>query len=712
TFHNGPKINATPQFQKNPINFNKVTLIKKVAIMTRVLFSCMMLFVVVAVSASGDNIIHTNPALTPLISRKILFGNPEKTLPLISPDGKNIAFLATFHGVLNIWVANSNNLAQAKPITREHKRDIQYYCWSFNNDYLLYTQDRDGDENFHLYSVNLKTGVTRDLTAFPSVRVMIINVSQQLPNEILIGLNKRDPRWFDIYRLNITTGQLTLVEENNRFSGFTADDKLQLRLAKQPTVDNATEYYIKDSKNKWKLFEKVSFEDELTTFFLGFNKEGNIVYKLDNQDWDKVAVYAIDLDNNTKSIIAANNQADCRGALMHPTELTPQAVDYEYTKTEWIVVDHRITKDFVYLKNSYSDSFEIVSRSLTDAKWIVRYYSDIKPSRFYLYERDPKTNQPIRMTFLFVDRPLLENQPLVPMQPIIIKARDGLELVGYLTLPPATLIAKTKEQQQQLPMVLFVHGGPWSRDCWGLNSMHQWLASRGYAVLSVNYRGSTGFGKAFINAGNKEWGGKMQNDLIDAVRWAVKQKIADPKKIAIMGGSYGGYAALVGLTFTPDVFCCGISIVGPSNLLTFIKGIPPYWKPAIALFKKRVGDIDTKEGRRLLIERSPLNRVNNINSPLLILHGEHDPRVKKTESDQIANKMQEKAIPVTYVLYHDEGHGFTRESNRLSSLVMVEQFLANHLGGRCEKIGDDLRKGNFSILIGKNYLEKGDGSEK
>ena len=282
------------------------------------------------------------------------------------------------------------------------------------------------------------------------------------------------------------------------------------------------------------------------------------------------------------------------------------------------------------------------------------------------------------------------------MQAMTVKARDGLALVCYLTLP----LAATKP----VPMVLLVHGGPWARDSWGLNIYHQWLANRGYAVLSVNYRGSTGFGKAFINAGNNEWGGKMHNDLIDAVNWAIKQKIADPQKIAIMGGSYGGYATLVGLTFTPDIFCCGAATVGPSNLFTLIKTIPPYWEPIIAIFKKRVGDIDTAAGRKMLMERSPLTYVDRIKKPLLILQGEHDPRVKKAEAEQIVSKMKEKAITVTYVLYHDEGHGFIREPNRMSSNAIIEQFLAANLGGKFEPIKDDFKGANFSILEGQGNM--------
>lgn len=594
-------------------------------------------------------------------------------------------------------MANNTDLSHAKPITKETTRDIRNYFWSFNHDYLLYIQDNKGDENFHLYRINLKTLSIKDLTPFPKTRVSIIKNSPQFPNEVLIGINKRDPKWHDVYRLNIISGKLTLVEENNRFVDFIADTNLQLRIARKPTADGGAEYYVKNSKGAWDFYETVAFEDEISTYFVGFNKAGTIAYKMDSQNRDKTAVYAVDLATKKKNILAESNKADCSRLLQHPTDLTPQAITIEYMKDEWNILNARIREDFAYLQKGFSKDFEIVDRSLADDKWLIRYYSDTKPSHYYLYERDPKTNKPIRSTFLFTTQTSLENQPLVAMQPIVIKTRDGLDLVSYLTLPAIELT----QNKKPLPMVLLVHGGPWGRDSWGLDIWHQWLANRGYVVMSVNYRGSTGFGKAFVNAGNKEWAGKMHDDLIDAVSWAIKEKIADPKKIAIMGGSYGGYASLVGLTFTPEIFCCGISIVGPSNLLTLLRSVPPYWKPIIAQFKQRVGDLDTEDGRKLLIERSPLTHVDNIKKPLLVLQGEHDPRVKKTESEQIVNKMKEKSIPVTYVLYHDEGHGFVREPNKLSSYAIMEQFLTENLGGRSEAIHDDFKGANFSILAGK-----------
>jgi dipeptidyl aminopeptidase/acylaminoacyl peptidase len=337
----------------------------------------------------------------------------------------------------------------------------------------------------------------------------------------------------------------------------------------------------------------------------------------------------------------------------------------------------------------------VTSRTLDDSTWTVAFLVDNSPARSYLYDRKAK-----KAMFLFTNRKALEGLPLAHTFPRVIKSRDGLDLVSYLTLPPWSDQDGNGRPDRPLPMVLLVHGGPWARDTWGLDPEHQWLANRGYAVLSVNYRGSTGFGKAFINAANREWAGKMHVDLLDAADWAVREGIALKDKIAILGGSYGGYAVLVGLTFTPDVFACGVDIVGPSSLVTLLNTIPPYWEPAIAMFTTRVGDHRTEEGRKFLESRSPLSFVDRIQRPLLIGQGANDPRVKQSEADQIVAGMQRKGIPVTYVLYPDEGHGFARPENRLSFNAVVEAFLSQYLGGRYEPVGNDFKGSTITVPTG------------
>jgi dipeptidyl aminopeptidase/acylaminoacyl peptidase len=408
---------------------------------------------------------------------------------------------------------------------------------------------------------------------------------------------------------------------------------------------------------------------------------------------------ALDLESGSQQVLFETPKADVSDVLIHPTERTVQAVAFTYERKHWHVLDTALADDFEYLQTVANGDIEVVSRTLDDRFWVVAYEVDNGPIRYYLYNRSQK-----QARFLFTNRKALEGIPLAKTYPVFIPARDGLTLVSYVTLPVWSDPDGDGRPSQPLPMVLLVHGGPWWRDRWGYEPVRQWLANRGYSVLNVNFRGSTGFGKKFINAGDMEWGGKMHDDLVDAVQWAISEKIADPNRIAIMGGSYGGYATLVGLTFTPELFACGVDICGPSNLVTFMNSIPPYWAPMIELFKKRVGDHTTEEGRQFLLSRSPLTYVDRIRKPLLIGQGANDPRVKQSESDQIVQTMQAKNIPVTYVLFPDEGHGFVRPENRLAFFAVAEVFLAQHLGGRYEPIGDDLKGSSIIVPVGDKEI--------
>jgi dipeptidyl aminopeptidase/acylaminoacyl peptidase len=415
----------------------------------------------------------------------------------------------------------------------------------------------------------------------------------------------------------------------------------------------------------------------------------------DSRGRDTNALFELDLKTGEKRLLAADPKSDRAGYMIHPTEKNIQAAASCYKRLNWTVLDPAIAADMKYLAGLEEGDIGVVSRSLDDKTWIVVFTKDDSPARYYYYDHEKKIAQ-----FLFTDREQLEGKPLARMIPAEIKSRDGLDMVSFYTLPKNSDPDGDGRPIHPLPMVLLVHGGPWSRDYWGLDKMHQWLANRGYAVLAVNFRGSTGFGKNFTNAGNLEWGAKMHEDLIDGVSWAVQNKIADPDKIAIMGGSYGGYATLVGLTSTPETFACGVDIVGPSNLTSLLLSIPPYWKPELEQDLIRVGDYRTEDGRKLLRERSPLTHVEKIARPLLIGQGANDPRVKQNESDQIVNAMQDKNLPVTYVLYGDEGHGFVRPENRLSFYAIAESFLAEHLGGRYEPIGKDFQGANFTVPAG------------
>jgi dipeptidyl aminopeptidase/acylaminoacyl peptidase len=629
-----------------------------------------------------------------LIPRELLFGNPDKAAARISPDGSKLAYLAPVDGVLNVWVGPIDDPSTAKPVTNDTKRGIRSYFWAYTGQHILYVQDTGGDEDFHVYSVNLDTGKIIDLTPLEKVAAQIDGVSHRTPGQIVIGLNDRDPSLHDLYLVDIETGERKLLKENPGFIGFLVDEDNQVRFATKYAEDGG-HVVLQPDGDAWKEYAVIPMEDTLTTSPLGFDKSGRILYLEDSRGRDTGALASINLDTGEETIIASNDLADVGGIMSHPTENTIQAVSFNHLRKEWQVLDKAVENDLRYLRTIADGDVEIPSRTLDDQQWIVAYLLDDGPVQYYHYDRRTK-----KARFLFTNRKDLEGLPLVKMRPEIIRSRDGLDLVSYLTLPAESDSDGDGRPEKPVPMVLSVHGGPWSRDTWGFDPEHQLLANRGYAVLSVNYRGSTGFGKKFLNAGNKEWAGKMHDDLIDAVEWAVKERIADPKKVAISGGSYGGYATLVGLTKTPDVFACGVDIVGPSSIITLLQTIPPYWQPTIQLFKDRVGDHTTEEGQKFLNERSPLNYVDQIKRPLLIGQGANDPRVKQSEADQIVKAMQDKKIPVTYVLYPDEGHGFARPPNNLSFFAVTEAFLSKFLGGRYEPIGKALEGSSITVPVG------------
>ena len=641
-----------------------------------------------ALLAVGATALAADPVPTPtgkktgLIERKLFFGNPDKAGVKLSPDGKQISYLAPVNGVMNVYVAPADEIEAAKPVTKDTKRGIRQYFWGFTNQHIIYLQDEGGNENFHLYSVDLKSGESKDLTPDKNVRATVLGVSHLFPTEMMVGINDRDARHHDVYRVNVANGERKLIVKNEEFAGFVVDDNYKVRFVQKLTPDGGAAIYEPDGKDGWKDFLKIPMEDTLTTNIIGFDKSGDVLYVVDSRKRDTGALTSIDIKTAKQTAIAADPRCDVGAVIIHPTEHTIQAVSFNYDRSHWEFKDDAVKADFDELRKLADGEISIADQTLDDKQWIVAFLLDNGPVRYYRYDRPTK-----KATFLFTNRKSLEGLNLAKMHSRTIKSRDDLKLVSYLTMPTDIDDGKGNAKKP-VPMVLFVHGGPWARDSWGLNGMHQFLANRGYAVLSVNYRGSTGFGKNFANAGNMEWAGKMHDDLIDAVDWAIKEKIAIPDKVAIGGGSYGGYATLVGLTFTPDKFACGVDIVGPSSIVTLLNTIPPYWAPAIELFKTRVGDHTSAAGKLFLESRSPLTFVDKIKRPLLIGQGANDPRVKQSESDQIVKAMQAKKIPVSYILFPDEGHGFQRPANSLAFNAVTEAFLAKYLGGRYEEIGD------------------------
>lgn len=609
--------------------------------------------------------------LPTLIPRQVLFGNPVKASPQLSPDGKLLAYLAPDKkDVMQVWVQTIGT-EDARQVTADKKRGIRIFSWAFAPDTLLYLQDNDGDENWHIYAANLLTKIVRDLTPFQGVRAEMIAMDRHFPDEILVALNLTDPRTHDVYRVNLTTGAIVLDTKNpGDVVGWEADPKFRIRAAQAATSDGGQEVRVRsDDKSPWKTLIKWG-PDDADGGIVGFSADGKSLWMKTSQDRDTLSVVNREIDTGKEKVVASNPAADAGAVIVNSLTHEIQAVAFNRERNHWKIIDPSIAEDLKIVEKGAKGEASIVSRDRDLKKWVVAYDGDVLPTDYYLYDTQSK-----KLTHLFAAKPALAKYSLAPMKPVVIKSRDGLDLVSYLTLPVGV-------EPKNLPLILVVHGGPWARDSWGYNSTAQWLANRGYAVLSVNYRGSTGFGKKFLHAGDREWAAKMHDDLIDAVQWAVKEGIADPKKVAIYGGSYGGYAALVGATFTPELFACAVDIVGPSNLVTLLKSIPPYWEPMKKLFTVRVGDIEKEE--EFLKSRSPLFKADRIKIPLLIGQGANDPRVKQAESEQIVAAMRKAGKPVTYLLFPDEGHGFARPHNRLIFSAAAESFLAKYLGGRYE----------------------------
>ena len=641
------------------------------------------------------------PPETPLIERAKLFGNPSKIAGSISPDGKWLSWIAPRDGVLNVWVAPVDKPDAARPLTAEKTRPIRGVFWAPDSKSLLFVNDKGGDENFLLYGVDVASGKQSVLTPFEKTRVQVINISRHVKDRILIGVNNRDPRWHDVYSLDLKTGKLTLVQKNEGgYAGVIADENLVLRLASKTRPDGGSDYFrFVGGKVEEKPVAQVGLDDSLTTAPLGFTTDGKTLYWNDSRGRDTAALVAQDVASGKSTVVAQDARADVGAGLFDVRSGRLQAYEVDFLKHEYVPLDKAIGADLDYLKRELKGDFQVRSRTDADDKWIVDLDPVSQPASTWLYERKTK-----RLTKLFTARPELEGAPLVPMFPQEIKARDGLNLVSYLSLPKAVDPSGSGKAGKPVPLVLLVHGGPWARDSFGYRGYHQWLANRGYAVLSVNYRGSTGFGKNFISKADLQWGRKMHDDLLDAVDWAVKSGVTTRDQVAIMGGSYGGYATLAGMTFTPTTFACGVDIVGPSNLFTLLETIPPYWEAFKQQFYKRMGDPTTEEGRAMLKERSPLNYADQIQRPLLIGQGANDPRVNVRESDQIAAAMDAKKIPVTYVLFPDEGHGFARPVNNIAFNAVAENFLASCLKGRAEPIGNALQGSTAQVKQGAQFV--------
>ena len=611
-----------------------------------------------------------------LIPRRILFGNPERVSPRISPNGTSLAWIAPHNEVLNVWTApvgpEGVDWDSAQVVTNDTDRGIRVFLWAHDGRHLLYLQDTGGDENWRLYDVDVTTMQHRDLTPFEGVQAQILATEKDLPDEVLVGLNRDNPALHDVYRLNLTSGDLVKEVENPGFAGWVADTKLVTRVGVGLEPDGSLVVKVRDGADgDWRLLRTLPAEDALTSAPIAISPDGTTMLAMSSLDADTGRLVRVDLGSGAEAVIAEDPDADVSGVRVHPDTREPQVVTWVKERTEYRVLDPALEADVAAIRALHPGDPDIVAHDHSDMVWLVAFTNDTGPIPYFLYDRQRREGR-----FLFDHRPELSEYELAPMEPVSFQARDGLTIHGYLTFPPGV-------GRKDLPMVLNVHGGPWARDVWGFDPEAQWLANRGYLCLQVNFRGSTGYGKAFVNAGDREWGNAMQNDLTDAVEFAIGQGWADRERVAIYGGSYGGYAALAGIAFTPDLYRCAVDIVGPSNLKTLIETIPPYWQPQIALFHQRVGNPETDA--EFLWSRSPLSRAASIKTPLLIAQGANDPRVKQAESEQIVAVLPDAGIDYEYMLFPDERHGFAKPETRLKFYAAAERFLARHLGGRAEE---------------------------
>jgi dipeptidyl aminopeptidase/acylaminoacyl peptidase len=606
-----------------------------------------------------------------------LFGNPERTSPRISHDGSRLGWIAPKDGVLNVWVApidesDGVDWAAARAVTDDTDRGIRTFGWAWDGRHLLYVQDVGGDENWRLYDVDLVTGERRDLTPFEKIHAQIIGSSKRRPTEVLVGINADNPQLHDVYRLDLVTGNLVKEIENPGYAGWLADEDLVVRCALAPLPDGSLDVLVRDSASAdWRTLLTVPAEDVTSSDVVSFSGDGRSLVMISAAGADTGRLTRVDLATGAATVLAEDPEADVAGAVLDPDTRDPQIVMILKDRMTYVVLDPSVEDDLKAIRGLHPGDPMFLGRDEADQTWLVGFTVDAGSLTFYMYDRPSKSGR-----LLFEARPALSSYTLAAMEPFSFTARDGLEIHGYVTFPPG-------QGRSSLPAVLDVHGGPQVRDSWGYNPEAQWFANRGYLCVQVNYRGSTGYGKAFVAAGDREWGGKMHDDLIDAVSYITGQGWADPSRVAIYGGSYGGYAALVGAAFTPDVFRCAVDIVGPSNLKTLLETIPPYWAPMIAQLYRRVGNPETDA--EFLWSRSPLSRARDIRIPLLIAQGANDPRVKQAESEQIVAALTEAGIEHEYLLFPDEGHGFAKPENRIRFYTAAERFLARYLGGRYEE---------------------------
>ena len=640
--------------------------------------SCLLILISTAVA-------QNKAAVAPLIDRDLIFGNPEIAGAQLSPNGRFIAFLKPWKDTRNIYVKGVDEpFSAARLMTTETKRPVAGYLWTQDSRYIVYAKDHDGDENFNVYSVDpaAKPAAgedappSRDLTGVKGVRVMLYAAPKADPDALYIGLNDRDKAWHDLYRLKLSTGEKTLVRKNtDRITGWSFDLKGNLRLATRNADNGDTEIMRVDADKLSLIYSCSVFE---SCHPLHFRPDGTHAYMESNKGTDLVSLMMLDTATGKTEMVESDplGKVDFGGALF--SEKTDELIETWYTaaRTKVYFKDQAFGDDNHWIEKQFpGEELRVISRTRDESLWLVTMVSDTEPGQTLLFDRKAR-----KLTPQYRVWEKLPRADLAEMKAVSYKSSDGLEIPGYLTLPKGVA-------GKNLPAIVLPHGGPWGRDEWGYDPLSQFFANRGYAVLQPNFRGSTGYGRKFLDAGNLEWGRKMQDDLTWGVKYLVAQGIADPKRVGITGGSYGGYATLAGVAFTPDLYAAAVDIVGPSNLITLLESIPPYWEAARKVFAVRMGDTSTPEGKRLLMDASPLNSADKIKTPLLVAQGANDPRVNRREAEQIVIALRDRGFKVEYIVAPDEGHGFARPINNMALFMAAEKFLAKYLGGRYQEGG-------------------------
>lgn len=629
-----------------------------------------------------------------MLPRRLFFGNPRHARVKISPDGCQLAYLAEVNGVLNLWVASTSDPTSAVCVSTV-RRDILDYFWLYTSQHLAFFSDRAGEEEMALRCVDVAGRSTTLLTPVRGAQARLSAVSPQRPNEIAIEINDRNPEYHDVCVVDVATGAMRRVCDNDSYSKIVVDSSLEPRLAIETNTDGSETWSIRDGDGNWMAFDHVSQEDVLGTRVIGLDEDGMHIYLLDSRVGNTTAVVQVDPVHRRRLTLAHDTTSDVEAVKLNPLSKRPEAVAFNRYRRDWLAIVPDVASDFAQLTDRYFGDFDIGSATLDNKTWIVEVNSDHKPKTYELYNRMSKS-----VKHLFASRPGLRDEELTRTSPALITTRDGLELVSYVNRKRDT----SGRSGQPLGTIFLVHGGPWERHKFSYDAQRQWLADRGYTVVSVNFRGSTGFGKSFLNAGNFEWGGRMIDDLVDAAHWAIGEGLADPARIGLMGMSYGGYAGLMALSRPETPFACCVSLAAPPDLLDLLASLPEHWKHQITLFTKRVGDPSTPDGRALLRRHSPMTHVDEFCKPILLAHGVRDIRVNVDSVRRFAAALKQRDCPVTLLEYTDEGHGLVGQDNRLSYMAIVEAFFAKHLGGNREPFGLEIGAASLVVPIGVEHI--------